>query len=60
MAGASRVRLDRRPAEFGQGRDARQQRGEGDVKTGALGLVLGVRGDEALGGLGAGVATAER
>jgi hypothetical protein len=60
LASASRVRPDRRPTEAGQRRDPRQHRGEGDAQPGAVRLVLGVGGDEALGGLGAGVPAAER
>jgi hypothetical protein len=58
-ASGCRVRLDRRPADAGQRREPGQHRGEGDVQTGALRLVLGVPRDEALGGIGAGVPAAE-
>jgi hypothetical protein len=59
LAGASRVRLDRRAADAGLGREVWQHRAEGDVQAGAVGLVLGVARDEALGGFGAGVPAAE-
>ena len=60
LAAAGGVGADRRPAEVGERREPGQHRGEGDLESGAVGLVLGVGGDEPLGRLGAGVPAAQR
>src|SRR5450755_3519707 len=60
LAAASSVGADRRPAKIGQRGDPWQYRGEGDAQFGAICLILGVGGDQALRGLGAGVSAAER
>ena len=59
-AGATSVRLHCRPADAGRRCELGQHRGEANTQTGARRLVLGVAGDEALSGLGAGVPAAER
>ena len=61
LAVASRVGPDGGPAEVGERASvAGSTAVKRDAQTGALGLVLGVGRDEALRGLGAGVATAQR
>src|SRR5581483_2812848 len=53
------VRLDRRRADPRLRREPGQHRREGDAETGAVRLLLGVAGDEALRRLGSRVAAAE-
>jgi pfkB family carbohydrate kinase len=59
-SGASRIRLYRRSADTSRRCELGQHAGEANTETGARRLVLGVAGHEALRGLCAGVAAAER
>jgi hypothetical protein len=60
LTSASCVGLYGGPAQVGQRCQAGQHGREGEIQTDALCFVVGVGGDEALSGLRAGVAAAER